>query len=90
MKKYRITRLWPSPRMPVANEGLVRNPPPKYVIILMISGNTGRGPHPRDNDDSLAKVVNKKSVKSHLIYTRWAPTSYISLISRVITPVTHV
>ena len=38
--------VWPPPGIPVANEGL-QGFPTKHVIVLVVNGILGRGPHPR-------------------------------------------
>ena len=42
-KFIQIHQMWPPPRMPVANKGLVRDPLVKMVIILVVTGILGGG-----------------------------------------------
>ena len=55
-----FTKHWvvPPPRMPVANEGLVRDPPTKNVIILVVTV-TGRGNNPNQTKQKSPQTVTK-------------------------------
>ena len=48
-------RVWPPPRMPVANEGLWGFPT-KNAIILVVTV-TGRGPYPRETMKPIFNLV---------------------------------
>ena len=76
---YGLNVDWVGPRIPVANEGLVRNPLTKHIYIILVITATGWGP-----TQNLSQIINHYIILSPL--TRVLHTHYKDSFCHQVTP----